>query len=75
LRRQAPLAVASRLARATAPIVSPGPALLDQLPVTQVDPGAQLAGMPDAISRRLFKALRLEIRYDRTTHVATCQSA
>jgi hypothetical protein len=42
--------------------------------VTLVDPGAQLAGMPDAISRRLFKALRLEIRYDRTTHVATCQS-
>jgi site-specific DNA recombinase len=33
-----------------------------------------LAGMPDAISRRLFEALRLEIRYDHTSHVATCQT-
>jgi hypothetical protein len=38
--------------------------------VTQVD----LADMPDAIYRRLFEALRLEIRYDRTTHVATYET-
>ena len=45
------------------------PALLDQLPVTPVD----LAGMPDEVSRPLFEALRLEIRYDFTTRIATCQ--
>ncbi len=27
---------------------------------------------PDDVSRRLFEALRLEIRYDFTTHIATC---
>ena len=27
----------------------------------------------DAISRRLFEALRLEIRYDHTAHMATCE--
>jgi len=48
---------------------APNPALLDQLPVTSV----ALADMPDQISRQLFEALRLEIRYDFTTHVATCQ--
>jgi site-specific DNA recombinase len=48
---------------------APNPALLDQLPVTSVD----LADMPDEISRQLFEALRLEIRYDFTTHVATCE--
>jgi hypothetical protein len=26
----------------------------------------------DAISRRLFEVLRLEIRYDHTAHMATC---
>ena len=47
---------------------APNPALLDQLPVTPVD----LASMPDEVSRRLFEALRLQIRYDFTTHIATC---
>ncbi|MGO9668819.1 MAG: hypothetical protein ACLPS1_09575 [Streptosporangiaceae bacterium] len=47
----------------------PSPALLNQLPVTPVD----LASMPDEISRQLFEALRLEIRYDFTTHIAACQ--
>jgi len=27
----------------------------------------------DAISRRLFEALRLEIRYDRTASIAICE--
>jgi len=27
----------------------------------------------DAISRRLLEALRLEIRYDHTAHMATCE--
>lgn len=48
---------------------APNPALLDQLPVTQVD----LTEMPDDLSRRLFEVLRLEIRYDHTTRVATCR--
>jgi site-specific DNA recombinase len=47
---------------------APNPALLDQLPVTPVD----LASMPDEVSRRLFEALRLQIHYDFTTHIATC---
>jgi hypothetical protein len=29
--------------------------------------------MPDEVSRRLFEALRLQIRYDFTTHIATCK--
>jgi len=44
----------------------PSPALLA---VTPVD----LAGVPDEVSRPLFEALRLEIRYDFTTRIATCQ--
>jgi site-specific DNA recombinase len=44
------------------------PALLDQLPVTDVD----LEDMPDEVSRRLFEALRLEIRYDPAARVARC---
>jgi site-specific DNA recombinase len=44
------------------------PALLDHLPVSAVD----LAGMPDEASRRLFEALRLEIRYDPATREARC---
>ena len=44
------------------------PALLDHLPVTAVD----LDGMPDDQSRRLFEALRLEIRYDPATRMADC---
>jgi hypothetical protein len=32
-----------------------------------------LGKLCDAISRRLFEALRLEIRYDHTAHMATCE--
>jgi hypothetical protein len=32
-----------------------------------------LGKLGDAISRRLFEALRLEIRYDHTAHMATCE--
>lgn len=38
------------------------------MPVMPVD----LAQMPDDISRRLFEALRLEIRYDGRTNEAVC---
>jgi site-specific DNA recombinase len=44
------------------------PALLDHLPVTEVD----LEGMPDDVSRRFFEALRLEIRYDPAARTARC---
>ena len=44
------------------------PTLLDHLPITAVD----LDGMPDEISRRLFEALRLEIRYDPVSRIARC---
>jgi site-specific DNA recombinase len=44
------------------------PALLDHLPVAAVD----LDGMPDEISRRLFEALRLEIRYEPANRLARC---
>jgi site-specific DNA recombinase len=44
------------------------PALLDHLPVAAVD----LDGMPDDTSRRLFEALRLEIRYDPASRIARC---
>ena len=37
--------------------------LLDHLPIAAVD----LNGMPDETTRRLFEALRLEIRYDPNT--------
>ena len=29
--------------------------------------------MPDEVSHRLFEALRLQIHYDFTTHIATCK--
>ncbi len=48
---------------------APNPDLLSRLPITAID----LAGMPDAFSRRLFEALRLEIHYDRRTNLATCR--
>jgi site-specific DNA recombinase len=44
------------------------PALLDHLPVAVVD----LDGMLDDQSRRLFEALRLEIRYHPATRMADC---
>lgn len=45
------------------------PVLLDHLPVAAVD----LDGMPDETSRRLFEALRLEIRYDPANRIARCR--
>jgi recombinase len=44
------------------------PVLLDHLPIAAVD----LDGMPDETSRRLFEALRLEIRYDPEHRIARC---
>jgi site-specific DNA recombinase len=43
---------------------APNPGLPDYLPVMPID----LALLPDDISRRLFEALRLEIRYDGRTN-------
>jgi hypothetical protein len=48
---------------------APNPTLLDHLPITPID----LADLPDELSRRLFEALRLEIRYDYNTCTATCR--
>ena len=48
---------------------APNPELLGHLPISPVD----LVGMPDALSRQLFEALRLEIRYNQTTNLAVCQ--
>ena len=44
------------------------PTLLDHLPVTEID----LEDMPDEASRRLFEALRLEIRYDPAARTVRC---
>ncbi|MGH3985457.1 MAG: zinc ribbon domain-containing protein [Pseudonocardiaceae bacterium] len=49
---------------------APNPTLIDQLPV--IEP-TDLAGLPDELSRRLFEAFRLEIRYDPTTRTASGQ--
>lgn len=48
---------------------TPNPDLLSGLPVTSID----LTALPDALSRHLFEALRLEIHYDHRTALATCQ--
>ncbi|MBX6357114.1 MAG: hypothetical protein IRZ05_14835, partial [Micromonosporaceae bacterium] len=48
---------------------APNPELLRALPVGPVD----LDALPDTLSRRLFEALRLEIRYSRMTNIATCR--
>lgn len=48
---------------------TPNPELLTGLPVTSVD----LTAAPDALSRRLFEILRLEIRYDHRTELAVCR--
>ncbi|GGL05453.1 recombinase family protein [Streptomyces flaveus] len=48
---------------------TPNPDLLTGLPVTAVD----LTALPDALSRRLFETLRLEIHYDHKTELATCR--
>jgi len=48
---------------------TPNPTLLDYLPTTSID----LVELPDELSRRLFEALRLEIRYDHNARIATCR--
>ena len=52
---------------ATIPIVEP--ALLDDLPTTPIELGL----VPEPVLRPLLDSLRLEIRYDRRTHKATCK--
>jgi site-specific DNA recombinase len=46
---------------------APNPDLLHHLPIGPVD----LTDLPDKLTRRLFEALRLEIRYNHNTHTAT----
>jgi site-specific DNA recombinase len=48
-------------------VAEPCPDVLDQLPSDPID----LAAAPEVALRALFDACRLEIRYDRTTNVAT----
>jgi len=48
---------------------APNPALLDRLPVAEVD----LALMPDEVSRRLFESLRLELLYDHDHNQVRCR--
>ena len=48
---------------------APNPDLLHRLPIGRVD----LTRLPDEVSRRLFEALRLEIRYNHETRTATCR--
>jgi hypothetical protein len=48
--------------------INPQPVLLDHLPIGAID----LDGMPDQTTRRLFEALRLEIRYDPASRIARC---
>jgi site-specific DNA recombinase len=45
------------------------PDLIDALPQLAID----LEELPEHLARDLFEALRLEIRYDRTAHRATCR--
>ncbi|KQC34698.1 hypothetical protein [Frankia sp. ACN1ag] len=48
---------------------APNPGLLRALPVGPVE----LDELPEDLSRRLFEALRLEVRYKRATNIATCR--
>ncbi|SED61802.1 Site-specific DNA recombinase [Amycolatopsis tolypomycina] len=48
---------------------APNADLLHELPLGAV----RLDGLPDELSRQLFEALRLEIRYDHATQKATCR--
>ncbi len=48
---------------------APNPGLLRALPVGPVE----LDELPEDLSRRLFEALRLEVRYNRATNIATCR--
>ncbi|MDT8915142.1 hypothetical protein [Amycolatopsis sp. PS_44_ISF1] len=60
----------TRLAEAERHVqVAPNPDLLDALPVTKIN----VDQLPEELARALFDALRLEIRYNRDTHTATCR--
>lgn len=48
---------------------APNADLLHELPIGSV----RLDGLPDELSRQLFEALRLEIRYDHATQKALCR--
>jgi site-specific DNA recombinase len=50
-------------------LAAPNPDLLDALPVMKIE----VEQLPADLARALFEALRLEIRYDRDTHTATCR--
>ncbi|MGH3568812.1 MAG: recombinase family protein [Pseudonocardia sp.] len=48
---------------------APNPDLIDALPLTRVE----IDQLPEQLARDLFEALRLEIRYDKTTNQARCR--
>ncbi|MFD8494848.1 recombinase family protein [Amycolatopsis sp. NPDC059657] len=48
---------------------APNPALLPLLPTGEI----KLGGLPDELTRQLFEALRLEIRYNHDTRLVTCR--
>jgi site-specific DNA recombinase len=50
-------------------LAAPNPGLLDALPVMKIE----VDQLPEELARALFEALRLEIRYNRDTHTATCR--
>jgi site-specific DNA recombinase len=50
-------------------MAAPNLDLIDALPVTKVE----VDQLPEELARALFEALRLEIRYNRDTHTATCR--
>jgi hypothetical protein len=50
-------------------LAAPNPGLIDALPVMKID----VEQLPEELARALFEALRLEIRYNRDTHTATCR--
>lgn len=49
---------------------APNPDLLDALPMGEVE----VENLPEDVARRLFEALRLELRYDKTTNRLTCRA-
>ena len=50
-------------------LAAPNPDLIDALPVMKIE----VDQLPDELARARFEALRLEIRYNRDTHTATCR--
>jgi len=54
------------------PPVAPCPELIDALP-TGSSLNLDLARLPEPQLRHLFEAFRLQVRYDRRTHTATCR--